>query len=406
MDADLVVQIRSRATAEQVDLVVLPLRVDERSGRAVYAENTLFLVKRLRAEGVRAAYLDDPDDRVFVSENSAVLAAVGSLALGIVGSAAYDGLKALVQRLWRKDSAISLTIIDATEATPAEWSATGPRGDIVKAIEELQTRGLLPAGMPATENRATTGDPPPDWTYKIPSDRVNALIDERIAEGRRLADEAEAMLAASPENRDEANQLAVSALRSYRSALNWAEDTSREDEAHQQMDAAGRRKRRTFECKVEYEDGTYFDTCPVSLGHVRVGFSVGGTATRRCSLCADDLSVCEHDPARTYLVPGGSALDDYCRICMVKECDEHKTHLLYEATPVSVITEMHMDEVSLVARPAQPDARIERESMSIERLRAGLGDDFSPGVALSCDKCLDDCDGLIQVKLPSRTEPA
>jgi hypothetical protein len=116
--------------------------------------------------------------------------------------------------------------------------------------------------------------------------------------------------------------------------------------------------------------------------------------------------VCEHDPARTYLVPGGSALDDYCRICMGRSCDEHKTHLMYEATPVSVITEMQMDEVSLVARPAQPDARIECESMPMDRLQAALGDEFSPGVALSCDKCLDDCDGLVQVTLPSRADPA
>jgi hypothetical protein len=271
MDTKLAERIRLRAAAEQVDLVVLPLRVDERSGRAVYAENALLLVKRLRAEGVRAAYLDNPDGRAFVSQKSAVLAAVGSLALGVVGSAAYDGLKALAQRLLPQDSDISLTIIDATETTPAEWTVTGARGDIVKAVEEIQTRGLLPAGVSASENQAVTADPPPDRTYRMSLERVNALIDERIAEGGRLADEAEAMLAASPESRGEADQVAVSALRSYRSALNWAEDTSRQDEAHQQMDAAGRRKRRRFGCKVEYEDGTYFDTCPVSLGHIRVG---------------------------------------------------------------------------------------------------------------------------------------
>lgn len=397
MDADLVELIRSRATAEQVDLVVLPLRVDELSGRAVYAENALFLVKRLRAEGVKAAYLDDPDDRIFVSQNSAVLTAVGSIALGIVGSAAYDGLKALVRRLWRKDNDVSLRLIDATGTTPAEWIATGSRSEVLKTIEGLRTRGLLPAGTPAMESGVAVGDPPQDWTYKIPSERVNTLIDRRTAEGGRLADEAEAMLAASPENRDEAAQVAVSALRSYRSALNWAEDTSREDEAHQQMDAAGRRKRLTFGCKVEYEDDNYLDTCPVSLGHVRVGFSVGGTAIRKCSLCAEDLSVCEHDPARTYLVPGGSALDGYCRVCMENDCDEHKTHLMYEAVPVAVITEMNVDEVSLVARPAQPDARIEREGLSMEQLRVSLGDRFSPGVTLSCDKCLHDCDGLTQM---------
>ena len=163
MDADLVEQIRSRATAEQVDLVVLPLRVDERSGRAVYAENTLFLVKRLRAEGVRAAYLDDPDDRVFVSENSAVLTAVGSLALGIVGSAAYDGLKALVQRLWRKDSDISLTIIDATETTPAEWIATGSRSDVINTIEEASRHaGSFQPACPRSR-----AEPPPGIRLRI-----------------------------------------------------------------------------------------------------------------------------------------------------------------------------------------------------------------------------------------------
>ncbi|WP_299928889.1 hypothetical protein [uncultured Nocardioides sp.] len=404
VDVGQAARIRARALTENAAIVILPLRNDERTGKAVYAEDTLFLAKRLQAEGVRATYLDAVGDRVFVSENSAVLAAVGSLALGIVGSAAYDGLKALVTRIWRTDAGgVSITVTDATNPAATQWVVSGERAQVVQTIEELKARALLPRATAASNLVPADEGPPPSWTSKIPSARVDALIDERLDEADELAALAQRMLAQHPPEvpsvNADAEAIAVRALGRYRSALDWAEDTDREHEVHERLDAAGKRKRHAFGCKIEYEDNTYYETCPVSLGHVRVGLSVGGTATRLCSLCGEDISACEHDPTHTYLVPGGSAVRDYCRICVESDCKKHKSHLLYEATPVAIVTQLSVDEVSIVARPAQPDARIYRQSIDMKELERELGADFRPGMTLHCNKCLSECGGLKQVSL-------
>jgi hypothetical protein len=87
--------------------------------------------------------------------------------------------------------------------------------------------------------------------------------------------------------------------------LNWAEDGPREAEAHTRLDEAGRWVRATFGCMLEQDGTAYFVSCPVRLGHVRVGLSIGGTAHRICSLCGEDVSECEHQRGVAYLVPGG-----------------------------------------------------------------------------------------------------
>lgn len=182
--------------------------------------------------------------------------------------------------------------------------------------------------------------------------------------------------------------------------MNWAEDTDREEEAHEAMDAAGRWTCETFGCELEYTDGTYYRTCPVDLGHNRVGFSVGGVATRVCSLCDLDISDCEHDPSQEYLTPGGTSPLGYCRICMEQTCAEHKPRLMYLARPGAIVTEMRLDEIGLVARPAHPDARIHRQEVTLDYLKAVLGETPAPGMTVICERCLGDCGGLIQMKGP------
>jgi hypothetical protein len=184
------------------------------------------------------------------------------------------------------------------------------------------------------------------------------------------------------------------ALDRLRSALNWAEDTDFEDEAHRSLDDAGRWVCETFSCKLTRSGSTYKQTCPVALGHNRLGMSVGGVAKRRiCSLCGSDVSECEHMPGTAYLVPGGADDLGWCRVCLEESCghvptDSHRVSL------VSIIREMTLGEVSIVSKPAHPDARIMSMPIEVADLSVELGDGFVPGVDVTCSRCLLPCEGL------------
>jgi hypothetical protein len=60
------------------------------------------------------------------------------------------------------------------------------------------------------------------------------------------------------------------------------------------------------------------------------------------------------------------------------------------------IHEADLFEVSLVARPAQPDARIESISVGRNELRKRLGSKFTPGMPVFCDNCLTPCGGVVR----------
>ncbi len=133
-----------------------------------------------------------------------------------------------------------------------------------------------------------------------------------------------------------------------------------EGDAHRRLDAAGRWVRRTFGCHLEEHGTQYAQTCPVALGHNRIGLSVGGRAAKRlCSLCGFDVSECEHLPGIAYLVPGGADALGWCRVCSRPECENHVPTETYRASLVSIIQEIDLDEVSIVTKPAHPEARIQ-----------------------------------------------
>lgn len=373
---------------------MLPLRFDGRTGKNVYSQDAVLTVKRLRAEGIAATFLDDSDARVFESLNSAE-AIAGALLLGIATNVAYDALKLVVHRLRRRrgpDAPVRIQITDATDSTPAEWTVSGSSSDVLKMLDELKVRGVLPS---AHQNSEAVDAAP--TTPVETSDRVAHTVRERLAAAEQLRAEAQAMLDAEPANIECAETKAVEALAAYRSALDWAEDTDRREEMHLRLDAAGRWRREQFGCAVEYSDGKYWETCPVALGHHRVGLSAGGLAYRACSICGGDFTECEHDPDRTYLVAGGTAVANCCRVCASSDCKDHKTHLLYRATPISVITEMHVDEISFVSRPAFKDARIDRRELLTRELPLVGGRPAPSGAPLTCNKCMTDCHGLVEM---------
>lgn len=395
MGARLEKAIGDRTSEVGAEIIVLPLRFDDTIGKAVYSQTDALTVKRLRQAGVNAAFLHDSDDRVFESLNSAILAVAGAFALGLATNAAYDALKRAVKCLApSEDSLVTVRITDATKEPPATFDLTGTPSDVVKTIQQLEAgKDLSPtieAPIVSTSSAAGVRELPP-------SARAADEIRRKSAAGTTLMARAKALHEESPRDSAACESIVADALKQFRSALDWAEDTDREEEMHRQLDEAGLWKRRTLGCTIKFVDGKYIEDCPVSLGHRRVGLSVGGTAISVCSICARDFSECEHDPAASYLVPGGQAYRNYCRVCAETECAKHKSNLQYSATPVSIVTKMQVNEVSIVARPAFKDARITESEIGIESLRMALGPQFTPGVSVSCDKCLSSCGGLVEV---------
>ena len=198
-------------------------------------------------------------------------------------------------------------------------------------------------------------------------------------------------------DRDEASAetTARKAFRSYRSAMNWGEDTADFEAAHAKLDEAGRWVRTTFGCEIERDDkGTYQRTCPVDLAHVRIGMSIESRdETRFCTVCGQDKRSCRHVNSRVYKGPR-IEFHGYCNVCMSRAACEHVLGEEYEIIAGSLVTDIGtLDAVALVSRPAMPDARIEAISMSVAEIREGLPG-WRPGMPLSCDRCLSVCRGV------------
>lgn len=161
------------------------------------------------------------------------------------------------------------------------------------------------------------------------------------------------------------------AMHTLRGAMNYLEDEDDEqfEIAHTRLDAAGSLARRQYPdgCHLDYDNGTYYQRCPVALAHNRVGMSVGiKIRAMQCSICHRDPEDCTHIRGRVY---DGN-------------------------TCGHVITQADLLEVSFVGKPAQPDARITAISVRHSELQARLGNAFKPGVPILCDKCLSPCSGI------------
>jgi hypothetical protein len=94
------------------------------------------------------------------------------------------------------------------------------------------------------------------------------------------------------------------------------------------------------------------------------------------------------------MVPGGPSALGWCRVCGEEDCEEHRPDRRYRVAVTSRIQDVEVDEISLVGKPAMPEARIFQRKIPISDLQAALGDRFAPGMEVSCDKCLSPCGGL------------
>ena len=196
-------------------------------------------------------------------------------------------------------------------------------------------------------------------------------MSSRIQKGFDLIDSGTAEFAEAQSriasNRDESESLARQALATFRSAMNWLEDTDHFVLAHEKLDEAGAFVRRTYGCRVHQEGTSYQQRCPVALAHNRIGFSPALVVREAaCSICGEDPEDCPHVIGRLY---NG------------ERC-------------YRILKKVDIIEVSLVSRPAAPDARVRAISVSTEELRVALPPEWAPGMPVNCDRCLSPCDGV------------
>lgn len=195
---------------------------------------------------------------------------------------------------------------------------------------------------------------------------------------------------------DEAEESLRTALATAASAFNWLEGSDFEVDAHDDLHRYGRytRENNPSGCELGWTGSGYEHRCPVAIAHKRIGFSIGFTGQRFCSICDADLSECEHTPGRFYDVVGRTDDSGQCVVCRKDHCTEHTVGETYRARAAGVIRQAEIHEVSLVAMPKQPDARLAAIPIDTARLQERLGPGFKIGMRVSCDQCLQPCPGL------------
>lgn len=368
-------------------IVIKPKRRTD-AGVGVYDRGALTLYKRLRASGVGVSYEDPAETRRFEEQNSAIAVAASTIALGMVGNAAYDGLKKALGLL-DQELRVRLRLLDMVQGTELDLEGTG---------RELADQLPTAPGATFYPDAVDVIEQPGDSLPRVREVRLSTMreIESRLEKG-------EAALARARELRESSRSLAEEEARRglghFASALNWAEDSPFEEAMHVRLDAAGRWVEQAFGCQLHREATAYSQRCPVALGHNRWGMSAGMLTVKQCSICGGDLSECEHTPGAKYKVVGGVEPLGWCRVCRSKESCEHAADEVYLAGVVAVVVKAELEEASVVARPAFPDARVTSMSLSIEDLKAQLGDEFQPGMDVACVRCAGPCAGLVKPEI-------
>jgi hypothetical protein len=146
-----------------------------------------------------------------------------------------------------------------------------------------------------------------------------------------------------------------------------------------------------FGCFAEYKDGKYWDVCALQLMHLRVGFSVGMNTVRCCSICSEDIDLCEHQLDEKYEVVADRK-DGTCTICGIKSCD-HAVGDSVSCYPGVLHRDIELKEVSMVRFPRDPLARLDAVQMDESMITKMLAD-RSPGEPIACHRCIGPCCGF------------
>ena len=197
----------------------------------------------------------------------------------------------------------------------------------------------------------------------------------------------------------EAEKKLREAVHLARSSYDWLEDTPFEDAAHDLVHEIGKEARENFPegCKLMWNGSHYEMWCPADLVHNRVGFSPELIIhSMKCSICGHDPSECDHIRGETYSVRGSRNTEQPCPVCYERSCD-HSPSAMYEVIAIHIIIAAEIKSLSLVSRPVQPDARIQKVSVPRNTIMRACGPDFEYGKQdVSCSKCLSDCLGFVR----------
>lgn len=178
-------------------------------------------------------------------------------------------------------------------------------------------------------------------------------------------------------------------------ALNYLEDHPLREEAHIAIHRAAFAKRGLFGCPITYgEDEEYWTACPINISHLRIGVSAGLVSDFECSICAELVEDCDHVMGEHYPKVAKHDAEGICNICGKAGC----AHIVGETTMVAALAiarNVKANEVSMVARPRYPLARMVEKSYDL-----GLASE-DPRVQkaakrgdLNCDGDLGPCKGF------------
>ena len=198
-------------------------------------------------------------------------------------------------------------------------------------------------------------------------------------------------------NPSEAEEKIREAVAFARSAYDWLEDTIYDELAHTVVHELGMEAREKFPigCKLNWNGSNYERWCPADLVHIRLGFSIGMIIhSMECFVCGLDPSECNHIRGKIYTVSGGPNESGRCPVCAENTCD-HSPDEKYQVMAGRIITKAELEEISLVTRPKQPDARIQSVDVSEDNIKSKIGSNFQYGEdTVYCSKCLVGCPGF------------
>lgn len=178
-------------------------------------------------------------------------------------------------------------------------------------------------------------------------------------------------------------------------ALNYLEDQELAEVAHAAIHRAAFMRRGLYGCPIVLRDDDEFWTnCSINMSHLRAGMSAGLISDFECSICGRLVEDCDHNMSEVYDKTASHDDEGKCSICAATAC-EHEVGKAYPTAAYANARHMMAEEVSMVARPRYPQARIVEKSIDLGQ----AGDD--PQVrraaqhnALNCDGCLGPCKGF------------
>lgn len=178
-------------------------------------------------------------------------------------------------------------------------------------------------------------------------------------------------------------------------ALNYLEDHELAEVAHAAIHRAAFMRRGLYGCPIVLRhDDEFWTDCSINMSHLRAGMSAGLISDFECSICGQTAEDCDHKMNEVYDMTASRDDEGMCSICKATEC-EHGVGITYPTAAYANARNMMAEEVSMVARPRYPQARILEKSIDL----GPEGDD--PRVrlaaqhnALNCDGCLGPCKGF------------